>query len=440
MIGLVIARSVAGARARMRRSLINRDFALLWGGQVITDLGTVLCTTALVVWVAAVLARGQGWAPLAVSALLVAQALPTLVVRPLAGVLVDRADARTLMARMDAVRGALIAALGVPIVSPLAPGLKLVALLLGVLLVSVATQFFNSALLVLINRLVVEADLPRASGLSEVTWNVASVLGPPLAAPLVLGLGIGWALALNAASFIVSYLTLRAIPPGRTGVPAALDGGNAGRAVLGELRAGLRFVVGNQTVRVVTGTIALAMLGAGTLHALDYFFVTETLQTSPALYGLVAPAFGGGSILGALGAGRLIPRLGAARTFQGSLLGVGVCIVILSRQTVLLPALAIWLLLGVVNAATNVALVPLLLGATPRALVGRMNALFFTAISATSLIASALAGWLVSDVLRGFSASVLGLRFGPVDMLLTLAGLLICLSALVAMAGLQGQE
>lgn len=98
--------------AQRTAPLINRGFALLWSGQVVTDLGTVVFNTALIIWIAAALAHGQPWAPLAVSGLLLAQSLPMLLVRPLAGVFVDRWDSRRTMLRMDALRAALVALAG----------------------------------------------------------------------------------------------------------------------------------------------------------------------------------------------------------------------------------------------------------------------------------------------------------------------------------------
>lgn len=446
--------SPAAVETAKRAPLINRNFAQLWSGQVVTDLGTVVFTTALVVWVAGVLAHGQTWAPLAVSGLLLAQSLPMVLVRPLAGVFVDRWDARRTMLWMDAIRTVLVTLLLVPVMLPLAPVWQLVVISVVVLLASACGQFFSPALLALINDIVPEEDLPRASGLSEVTWSIVSVLGPPLAAPLVLSLGIDWVLVLNAGSFAFSYFTLRAIrPPDLAdrghGVLAhdvagphgrELHGTGARLQVLGELRVGLRFVLAHHTVRTITIAISIAMLGAGMLRALDYFFVTQSLHASPALYGLVGLAFGGGSIAGALLAGKIAPRLGIGRTFVFALFGVGFAIVVLSRQTSLTPALAVWAVFGIVNAATNVALMPLLLGATPRALVGRMNAIFFTTISVASLLSSSLAGWLESGVLRGFSATLLGLRFGPVDTLLTLTGLLICAGGVYAVVALRHER
>jgi MFS family permease len=91
--------------------LINRTFALLWGGEAISEVGDYLFDTTLVLWIAAVVASGRPWAPLAVSAALLAAALPRLVVRPITGVFVDRWDKRRTMLWMDAARAMLIALL-----------------------------------------------------------------------------------------------------------------------------------------------------------------------------------------------------------------------------------------------------------------------------------------------------------------------------------------
>ncbi|HEX5497035.1 MAG TPA: hypothetical protein VFX70_20930, partial [Mycobacteriales bacterium] len=59
--------------------LINRNYARLWYGQAASLLGDFMFDTTLVLWVGTVLARGQSWAPVAVSGVLVAVAVGTLV-------------------------------------------------------------------------------------------------------------------------------------------------------------------------------------------------------------------------------------------------------------------------------------------------------------------------------------------------------------------------
>ena len=74
--------------------LINPTYTRLWAGQSVSALGDVMFSTTLVLWVATVLAKGQPWAPAAVSAVLLATGVAVLVMGPLAGVFADRWDGR----------------------------------------------------------------------------------------------------------------------------------------------------------------------------------------------------------------------------------------------------------------------------------------------------------------------------------------------------------
>src|SRR5215467_2083171 len=91
--------------------LSNRNFVLLWLGQAISRLGDTVFDFTLLLWIAAVLARQEPWAPLAVSGILVAQTLPMILIGPVAGVFVDRWDKRRLMLGMDLLRALLVASL-----------------------------------------------------------------------------------------------------------------------------------------------------------------------------------------------------------------------------------------------------------------------------------------------------------------------------------------
>jgi MFS family permease len=102
--------------------VINRNFALLWGGQALSILGNTVFNTTLVIWIASQLAQGQPWAPLAVSGVLLAAASPAFVIGPFAGVLVDRLDKRRMMLAMDGSRACISATLilATGIIPPLA--------------------------------------------------------------------------------------------------------------------------------------------------------------------------------------------------------------------------------------------------------------------------------------------------------------------------------
>lgn len=174
--------------------LINRNFALLWSGQTVSVIGDLLFDTTLILWIASQIALHQSWAPLAVSGVLVAVSVPTLLVPPIAGVLVDRWDKRRTMIRMDAIRGALILSLLlitgiIPLPFELSTTRQLGAIYTIVFLASCCAQFFSPSLTALIGDLVEEPLRPRASGLSQVTSSFAVIIGPPLATLLFLQSG-----------------------------------------------------------------------------------------------------------------------------------------------------------------------------------------------------------------------------------------------------------
>ena len=77
--------------------LINRDFALLWSGRSISLIGDFAFDTTLILWIATILAKGQPWAPLAVSGVLLATSIPVFFIGPIAGVFVDRWNKRQTM-------------------------------------------------------------------------------------------------------------------------------------------------------------------------------------------------------------------------------------------------------------------------------------------------------------------------------------------------------
>ena len=119
------------------------------------------------------------------------------------------------------------------------------------------------------------------------------------------------------------------------------------------------------------------------------------------------------------------------------MIAVGLLIVLLARQTTLPAALAIYVAFGAANASANVALLPLLVRATPRELLGRANAVFFTVISAVLLVSVGVAGFLESGPLRGLHGVLLGLDFDAITALLTAGGALICAGGLYALRRLR---
>jgi MFS family permease len=427
-----------------RSAFINRNFTWLWWGQAISSVGDYAWDTALVLWVASFLAAGQSWAPLAVSGVVLAAALPQIVAGPIAGVFVDRWDKQRTMLAMAALQAIFAALLLLPTGHIWVPFVghahlprfwQLGVVYADVALLSIFAQFFNPAQLALVKDIVPEEKQDQALEMSQAIQGLAVIIGPPLAAALVFGLGVQWALLVNALSFVVVLLAIRVIqaPPAATSL-APGETGHFSR----EFLDGLGYVMRHTVLRTILVSEVLTWLGFGALQALGYFFITGNLHAPASDYGLLGADFGVGSIAGALLVTVVGERIGLARLLWAALVASGSFVVVMSHLTSFYLALGAAFLFGVFATAIIVTAGPLALHATAREFVGRVTAVINPLGRLAAFVSVVVAGALVSTVLRDFHARALGLTFGPVDSVLTGMGLLAVAGGIYARINLGG--
>ncbi|MFJ5774001.1 MFS transporter [Streptomyces sp. NPDC093094] len=422
-----------------RPVLINRDYTRLWFGQAVSSVGDAVFSTTLVLWVATVLAKDEPWAPMAVGGILMASSVAVLVVGPLAGVFVDRWDKRATMLRTEVVRGVLVAVPAAVAFLPagaLADGAWLALVYTTVLLLHSAGQFFAPARFAVLADLVTgEADRARAAGIAQATGETAWIVGPPLAAPLLFTAGLQWALLFNGLTYVVSYLAIRALrvpAQDAAGEPAARRRAGLRR----EFVDGLRFFAGSRFLVALLVLAVIGQFGVGALSTLNVFFTTDNLHADAHLYGYLGMAMGAGGIAGALGGGRVVQWLGARRTTWLGLLVSGVLLVAYSRQTGFLGGVALLFVFTVPLTVLNTAMSPLLLAAAPPDYRGRVMAVFYPVTKLASMLSAVLSGWLAGSVLRGVDGSLGGFRFGPVDTVFAVSGLVVVAAGVFAWAAL----
>jgi MFS family permease len=149
--------------------------------------------------------------------------------------------------------------------------------------------------------LTVPAEVRKeANALNRISLNAAAVLGAPLAGVVVAGVGPGWGIAVDAATFAVSavcFALLRVPDPART-APAARAN------VLADLRAGwTAFRSRTWLWVVVAGFCVLNVAWSGSLYVLGPVVADETVGRRA--WGLVLAAQTAGMIIGGLVAIRL---------------------------------------------------------------------------------------------------------------------------------------
>ncbi len=406
-------------------------------------MGDYAWDTALVLWVASFLVAGQSWAPLAVSGVVLAATLPQIVVGPLAGVFVDRWDKRQTMVSMAALQALVAGLLVLPAANVSLPLIGHVQLPLfwrlgvvytDVVLLSIFAQFYIPAQFALIKDIVPQKRQDQALETFQAIQGLAVIIGPPVAAVLVFGLGVGWALVLNALSFVVVFLATLAIqaPPSAHSV-APGEAGNFSREFLN----GVKYVASHTVLRTILVAEMLTWLGFGALQSLGYFFITRNLHAPANDYGLLGADFGVGAIVGAVLVALIGQRIGLARLLWIALVTSGLFVIVMSHLTSLSLALVAAFFFGVSTTAVLVTAGPLALDSTSREYVGRVTAVINPLGRLAALLSVALAGSLVSTVLRGFHASVLGIAFGPVDTVFTGMGLLAMIGGFYARVSLR---
>ena len=139
-----------------------------------------------------------------VSALLIADVLPAVVIGLLAGPLVDRLSRKGLMIGADLLRAAIFVLL------PFAGSATVIIGLAA--LAGVGTGLFRPAVYAGLPNLVEDEDLPRANGLIQGVENFAWAVGPLLGGLLVAASGPDLAYWVNAGTFLASALLLSGIP------------------------------------------------------------------------------------------------------------------------------------------------------------------------------------------------------------------------------------
>jgi len=232
-----------------------------------------------------------------VSALLIAEFLPAIVIGFALGPLVDRWSRRRLLIGSD------LARLAVFCVLPFAGSAAAVVALAFV--AGVATGFFRPAVYAGMPNLVEDEDLPTANALLQGVENVAWMIGPVVGGILLAAQGPELAYWINAVSFLVSAVLLVRIPAARlqAGIVAS-------RGHWQDLGDGFRVVLHSRALLTVLVVWNVAWLGIAAVNVAEVVLAKVSLGAGDIGFGVLVGASGLGLTLGSLSASWLMERLG----------------------------------------------------------------------------------------------------------------------------------
>lgn len=385
-----------------RQLALLRDppsFGLLAAATLLSGVGTWLAFVALTVDVYD-RTESATW----VSALLIADFLPAIVIGVLAGSVVDRMSRRRLMIASDLARFVIFAAL------PFAEEPWLIVTLAA--LAGFATGFFRPAVYAGLPNLVSDEDLPNANSVLQTIENVALAAGPVAGGILVGVLGTDAAYVANAVTFLASALLIARIPGRLLQAAAAV-----GHGYLHDLADGFRLVRGSRALLTVLVAWGIAMLAIAAKNVAEVVLAKEAFDAGDFGYGLLVGATGLGLALGSLMAGSILETRPLATVYGGSIGLVAVSLVGAAiSPNVWLAALLVGAA-GVGNGAAVVCNALLIQRGAPDELRGRAFTVLMSSTYAVLGLGMLVAGpltdavgpravWLLAGLACGLAAAV----------------------------------
>jgi MFS family permease len=367
------------AGPRLTRALSSRNFRLFFGGQSVSLVGTWI-TRIATSWL---VYRLTGSALLLGIVGFCGQ-IPTLLLAPFAGVLVDRWNRRRILVVTQALSLAQSAALAV---LTLAGIITVTDILVLQLAQGVINAFDTPARQAFVIEMVEDrAHLPNAIALNSSMVNASRIIGPSIGGIIIAAVGEGWCFAIDAVSYVAVIASLFAMRLAERSMPPRTA------RMVEELATGYRYVTGFMPVRSALLLLALVSVMGMPYTVLMPAVASGVLHGGPHTLGFLMTASGAGALGGALylASRTSVLGLGRAMAVAAATFGAGLVAFALSRamwlSMLVLPVVGAGMMITM--ASTNT----ILQTVVEEDLRGRVMAFYTMAFLGTAPIGSLIAG------------------------------------------------
>ncbi len=268
------------------RSLRHRNFQLFFSGQLISLIGTWMQNVA------------QSWlvyrltgSSLLLGTVSFASQIPVFPMAPLAGMVADRWNRRTIVIITQTASMILAFILAVLTLTNRITVWEIVVL---AALLGVVNAFDIPARQSFLVEMVGRDDLMNAIALNSSIFNSARIIGPAIAGILVASIGEGWCFFANAVSYIavIAGLFMMKIP--------ARQAERAIKSAFDHIAEGFRFVRRTAPIRALLMILGLVSLVGMPYTVLMPVFAKNVLHGDATTLGVLGSAAGIGALIGAL--------------------------------------------------------------------------------------------------------------------------------------------
>jgi MFS family permease len=269
------------------RALRHRNFRLFFGGQSISLIGTWM-TRVATSWLVYRLTKSS----LLLGTVSFAGQIPTFLLAPIAGVIVDRIDRRKVLVwtqSLAMVQSLLLAWL------TLSHRINIKEVLALSAMQGIINAFDMPGRQSFMIRMVEDrTDLSNAIAINSSMVNAARLLGPSLAGLVIAATNEGWCFLIDGVSYIAVIASLVMMRVAHDAPP------QQGVTMVEQLRQGWMYVAESLPIRSILLLFALISLMGWPFMVLMPIFAAQVLHGGPHTFGFLMGAVGVGSLVSAL--------------------------------------------------------------------------------------------------------------------------------------------
>lgn len=365
--------------AGLGRALRSRNYRLFFSGQGVSLIGTWI-TRIATSWLVYRLTGSE----LLLGLVGFFGQIPTLVLAPFAGVLVDRWDRHRILVWTQVLSMLQSLALAVLALAGIITVTEVLALQV---VQGVINSFDTPARQAFVVEMIEDrADLPNAIALNSSMVNASRIIGPSIGGILIAAFGEGWCFLLDAISYLAVIASLLMMHVTRTEREPRTT-----RAIE-ELRTGWDYVTHSPPIRIALLMLALVSIMGMPYTVLMPVIASVVLHGGAHTLGFLMTASGLGALLGALYLASRSSVLGLGRVIAIATGAFGVGLIVFGLSRVLWLSLAVLPFVGagfmIQMASTNTVIQTIV----DERLRGRVMAFYTMAFLGTAPIGSLLAG------------------------------------------------
>ena len=373
----------------MRKILQSRGLRFIFTANMVSMVGSGM-NSAAVTWYILQATHTE----VALGTMIVMQTIPSMLLLPFTGVLIDREDRRRIVMLLDAGRGLIVLTVALLAIYG---RVHVWQLYLMYVLVSIGFWMFWPSITALIQELTPGAEYVQSNTMMMAGFQGGWVLAGALVGFVYNHIGLGGVLLIDFMTYVVSFSCYLMVRKGRHVVerpqtPELAEIEGAVAKFVHELREGLHYLRGNRAV-VLLGISWSLFLGAMISQGVVTAPLSDRILHAGAVgYGWLNGGWGSGAFLSAF----YVPALIGAMTERRALvLGFAVlasCMFLVPHVPWLALAVLVYVFMGSARGIAGVAVSTGMMHLVPKHFMGRVQNTFYFAGLALQIFLAVLVG------------------------------------------------